>query len=70
MKVWTLAVFSLYIAVPAEANFRVATIGLDELTRKSEVIVIAEVTEIVTRAGVKVVSGPISITMFLGQLSE
>ena len=54
MKVWTLAVFSLYIAVPAVANFSVATIGLVDLVQRSEVIVVAEVSKIVIRAGVKV----------------
>ena len=54
MKFRTVTVLALALVVPAAANFKVATIGLDTLVKQSEVIVIAEVTEIVTRAGVKV----------------
>lgn len=54
MKVWTLAVFSLCIAVPAAANFKVSTISLEALAKQSDAIVVAEVSKIVTRAGVRV----------------
>lgn len=54
MKVWILAVFALYIAVAAAANFKVSTISLEALTKQSGTIVIAEVYEIVERAGVRV----------------
>lgn len=54
MKVLIVTVLSLCIAVSASANYKVATISLEALAKQSDAIVIAEVTEIVTRAGVRV----------------
>ena len=54
MKSWIAFILALGLVVPVSANFSVGTIGVNRLAIGSQVIAVADVTEIVERSGVRV----------------
>lgn len=54
MKSWIVILLAFGLVVPVSANLKVATISIKDIAQSSQVIVVADVIEIVDRSGVRV----------------